>query len=784
MSKPSGHNLTRTQRVATLFGRQGSIARLLQATRTSLHFGFVLLFSVFVICYIVRAWEPPFPFRVHSVLNRDLICQTAFKVENQSATNEAKNRARWDVPHVFQKDSRSLVQLRDSLPNTVSELVQAGSYEALSDSNRALWDEFCSNETVRSRLKRLSPPEAYAELQVEIKDDPDLAKFTGALTEAIQPLEDRGVLMKLGFGVNEGNQETINVYPASEANSKDIEMTSVKVSEVLIGDGSRLQKSIMSKFNSGVTAQFVYYYIHSRLKETLFQDASRTNEAIRTAVLEVETQYSEFTPGQLIFKAGYMLNPLDVDMLRVEHAESMKQRTKTESVSRFFGFFLLILLIFVLGWGFIYRRERRRPKTMLQVYAFAGSMILTIAFARIFQWITPGIGNPELIPLLIFAQCVAITFSWELSLVMSLELAVIIAISGNDGMAALTVFFLTTAGVVVQLGRLRTRNKLILVGLSGGTISFMITLIVGVLEENTFHLNMLLQAGLNFLWTLSSGFILTGLLPFIERPFGILTDMSLLELGDASHPLLVELSRRAPATHNHSIQVGNIAEAACEAIGARGLMTRIGARFHDIGKIFKPQYFSENQSNGENPHDTLEPRMSTLVIVSHVKDGVDLAEQYRLPQPLIDLIKQHHGTSLVTFFFGRAARLSKENPYGQPVDESTFRYPGPKPQTKEAAILMLADAVESACRSLGDAPPGRIENMVRQITKSKMDDGQFDESNLTLGELRTIENSIINTMLVIRHNRIKYPGQEGSTEPPIGGFNDNPDSTIINDPRR
>jgi putative nucleotidyltransferase with HDIG domain len=256
-----------------------------------------------------------------------------------------------------------------------------------------------------------------------------------------------------------------------------------------------------------------------------------------------------------------------------------------------------------------------------------------------------------------------------------------------------------------------------------------------------------------------AGFIMSGLLPFIERPFGIMTDMSLLELGDVSHPLLQELVHRAPATYSHSMQVGTIAEAAADTIGARGLMTRVGAYFHDIGKIFKPEYFAENQGAAGNLHSMLEPRMSTLVIVAHVKDGADLARQHRLPKPLIDLIEQHHGTSLVSFFYGRAMKLSKEAGNGD-IEEGTFRYPGPKPQSKEAVILMIADASESACRSMEGNSPGKIESMVRQITKQKLEDGQFDESGLTLSELKTVENSIINSLIAIKHGRIRYPGQE------------------------
>ena len=252
---------------------------------------------------------------------------------------------------------------------------------------------------------------------------------------------------------------------------------------------------------------------------------------------------------------------------------------------------------------------------------------------------------------------------------------------------------------------------------------------------------------------------MTGLLPFIEHLFGVLTDLSLLELGDVAHPLLQELVRRAPSTYNHSITVGSIAEAAAESIGARGLLCRVGAYFHDIGKMLKPGYFVENQGPDEdNRHETLVPAMSTLVIIAHIKDGADLARQHRLPQPIIDLIAQHHGTTLVEYFFDRAQQQA--DPNGGEVDESSFRYPGPKPQTKEAAVLMLADAVESASRTLVDPAPARIESLVREIAERRLHDGQFDESGLTLRELRTIERSMVMSLTSIYHGRIKYPEQK------------------------
>ena len=251
---------------------------------------------------------------------------------------------------------------------------------------------------------------------------------------------------------------------------------------------------------------------------------------------------------------------------------------------------------------------------------------------------------------------------------------------------------------------------------------------------------------------------MTGLLPFIERSFGVLTDLSLLEVGDVAHPLLQELVRRAPGTYNHSINVASIGEAAAEAIGARGLLVRVGAYFHDSGKMLKPAYFIENQGQ-ENRHESLVPAMSTLIIIAHVKEGVELARQYNLPQPIVDIIAEHHGTTLVEFFYRRATELSQTDPNGTEIDEQNYRYPGPKPSSRESAVLMLSDAVESASRTLTEPTPARIASLVHDLAMKRLLDGQFDECGLTLEELELIERSLVKSLTAVYHGRVKYPDQ-------------------------
>jgi cyclic-di-AMP phosphodiesterase PgpH len=336
--------------------------------------------------------------------------------------------------------------------------------------------------------------------------------------------------------------------------------------------------------------------------------------------------------------------------------------------------------------------------------------------------------------------------------------ALIIVVSIGQGLSDYVILAASVATAVLLVGRVRSRRKLIYVGLVVSAVAFATTLGVGTVVEQPFD-TLLRGDAIQFAtWGISAGFLMTGLLSFIESLFGVQTELSLLELGDMAHPLLQELVRRAPGTYNHSINVASIAEAAAESIGARGLLVRVGAYFHDIGKMLKPGYFVENQGQEANRHESLVPAMSTLIIIAHIKDGADLARQHNLPQSIIDFIQQHHGTTLVEYFYRRASEQSEAN-HGGEVEESAFRYPGPKPQTKEAAVLMLADAVESASRALVEPTPARIENLVHEIAMKRLLDGQFDSCGLTLHELATIEDSLVKSLTAVYHGRVKYPSQ-------------------------
>ena len=271
-----------------------------------------------------------------------------------------------------------------------------------------------------------------------------------------------------------------------------------------------------------------------------------------------------------------------------------------------------------------------------------------------------------------------------------------------------------------------------------------------------------------------------GALPMLESIFGITTDISWLELADLNHPLLKRMTIEAPGTYHHSLVVANLAEAAAEAIGANPTMCRVGAYFHDIGKLVKPDYFTENMSADHNPHHELAPTMSALIIIAHVKEGVDLALKHGLKQEIIDVIQEHHGTSLVMYFYNRALQQQEDARQGGKImnirDEDipevrneSFRYPGPRPQTRESSLISLADTIESASRSLDKVSPQKIDQLINDLIDKRIQERQLDECDLTLSEIRRIAESFKFTLRSMLHSRIAYPGESsGTKEQPKG----------------
>jgi putative nucleotidyltransferase with HDIG domain len=291
-----------------------------------------------------------------------------------------------------------------------------------------------------------------------------------------------------------------------------------------------------------------------------------------------------------------------------------------------------------------------------------------------------------------------------------------------------------------------------------GLINVLLSLAIQTIYGAFYSVDTIIAAASGFTGGVFAGIIATGILPLIEISFGFTTDIKLLELGNLDQPLLRELMVQAPGTYHHSVIISNMVEATAKAVHANPLLAKVSAYYHDIGKVKKPLYFIENQMGGENRHEKLAPSMSSLILISHVKDGVDLAKEHKLGREISSIIQQHHGTNLISYFYHKAKeRILSKSGRVTDVKEEDFRYPGPKPQTKEAGLVMLADMVEAASRSLIDPTPARIQGMVQKIINKVFSDGQLNECELTLKDLHEIAKGFNKTLSGIFHQRIEYP---------------------------
>ncbi|MFQ5680550.1 MAG: HD family phosphohydrolase [Candidatus Omnitrophota bacterium] len=412
--------------------------------------------------------------------------------------------------------------------------------------------------------------------------------------------------------------------------------------------------------------------------------------------------------------------------------------------------YILPLLLFTL---FIY--SRYSPRCCYD-YFILGLLLTIIVFTARTIVFYPGHPSLYLIPVAAVSMLCTILFN-DITLTLVLSLAASLSagiIAGGDIYLSCILFVGGLFSGFLVLG-LRRRSQIMKAGIAAGIIQTM-----GVVLLNTHHLdNILPQIIPNLVNGLFSGIFVAGALPIFEYLSGTATNITLLELSDSNHPLLKKMVLEAPGTYHHSLIVGNLSETAAEAIGANSLLARIGAYYHDIGKTAKAEYFIENQQVSEGggwAHDQLKPSMSKMVIINHVKEGIELGRRYKLNDSIIDFIAQHHGTSLVFYFYCRALENEDED---EQVEEEGFRYSGPKPQSKETAIVLLADSVEGAVRALKDRTPKKISEMVRKVINNKFIDGQLDECELTLSDLNKIAGVFSRILSAVYHARIDYPAE-------------------------
>ena len=471
--------------------------------------------------------------------------------------------------------------------------------------------------------------------------------------------------------------------------------------------------------------------------------------------------YFQVKRGEMILRAG--------DRVREDHLLKIntlrEAQKKSQVLSVIIGLLILTVVVLVSLYQFSTKNIRKFVLSQKDLLLVSTTLLGTIGLFRLFQLFTDILGGQFLsipsssyqflFPIATGAMLIRIVLNSEVAIVYSLLASYFSSVlMGNQ----LFVFVFALTGSIVgahKVAQCEQRNVILKAGLIVGGVNLLTIVAYHLMSGTSSPMILLSDLVMGFLGGILASVLVLGITPIVESLFRYTTDIKLLELANMDNPLIKDLILQAPGTYHHSVIVGSLVEPAAKSVSANPLLSRVSAYYHDIGKLKKPLYFIENSGGAENKHENLTPKMSSLVLLSHVKDGIELAREHRLGQRLAHIIQQHHGTSLISYFYKKAK--DHEDPEINPSKEEDFRYPGPKPQTKEAGLVMLADEVEAASRALSDPTPSRIKNLVERIISSVFLDGQLEECELTLKDLHKIEESFTRVLNGFFHQRIDYP---------------------------
>jgi putative nucleotidyltransferase with HDIG domain len=702
---------------------------------------------------IVASEEELFPWTAGQRADRPIAARLDFQRVNQIRTVQERESRRRLTPNVF-RFNRSLV---DQLSGDLNEMLASARAfddfkqfvetssdrlkldEPAFDALRALSDEDGAEEyetwvnTVVERLKGENlvkrPTNAERDPMTHNADDAILIREDGS--------EDRVARHRLSYVTNEEHvvrlgRDLAEVFPPA--------LRTVVIDLIV--------RSIRT---DPAADQFQAVYVFDRERTIAALDAAG----------DIPPIYDHYKQGDVLVPAGTLITAEMLDILLSEHQAYLEAR---QSVSEFYqpwmrhyvGEIGIALMISIGLWLYVLRYQTRVIQSPVRCFAVAVLLLGMLAISRLLllggwseYW--------TLATTTTAAAILTIAYSQRFALGVSSLHAFLTTLAVNGSFELLMVLIVVNATAVFLLSDVRSRFRLIEVGLATAASGSLTTLLVGLMQRSEW-LAALGDASIAAAAALLAMAVVLILLPVIERAFGIATSMTLLEWADTSTPLLKQLIQKAPGTWQHSHLLGSMSEAAADEVGANGLLVRVGAYYHDIGKMCKPEYFVENQPASMNIHSRLAPRMSLLVILGHVKDGLALAREYRLPPVLHQFIAEHHGSTVVRYFHAKASgNHAGDARRRQEVDETDFRYPGPRPRSKESAILMLCDSVEGKVRSLSDPTPGRIESVVHDVVMERLLDGQLDDCDITLKELSRIEQSLVRSLCSIYHGRIAYP---------------------------
>lgn len=738
-------------------------------------FMYYLLF-IGIIAIINESWYPAFFYQIDYVPQRSIASRVEFNAVDAEGTQTARLRAKQKALRVFTKNNKPFGRMISDLHAALETIRQADDYNKVS---YRIWSQFMplkDDAAPLSGISSIQMKQCFMALKSLVKDDEKLSAFDLRLNEALQPYKDKGILFKVETDerLGEMRSDQIKIIPA---NDSDAQPVWENLENVIIRDWDSVNKRVKQSFGDTDVSDMLFRWLKLNLPATLELNIEQTEKEINQEVEKISDIQTTFLPRMIIVGAGKPISAGEWRFLSLEYKRWRSAQPISLCLLRFFSTWMLMSIVFFPILLFATRMRLTIFENSQQAMVLCIFTLLVLTASKYLS----NLGcNAQTMVLFMYGIALGIAYGRKTTMLL-LSCVIIASVLGSGGGVMEWLYQTGVMGVaVLPLDRIRNRKKIIFISFGTALTAFVLAITCNILNYQPLDLSLLKLAGISALWIIAGGFLMHGMLPLEERVFGIVTDTQLLELSDAAHPLLQELIQRAPSTYNHSMLVAAIAESAAQSIGAWGLLCRVGSYYHDIGKFVTPDYFVENQKSvSDSQHTNLTPSMSSLVIINHVKDGVALASKWRLPQQVVEFIQQHHGTTLVKYFFSKAQDEQKRkreeeasqsgilqdtHKNSESVDDSMFRYPGPKPQTKEIAIVMLADCVESACRTLVEPTPKRVEDLIKSIYDDKLQDGQFDETGLTFNELRTIQNSMVKSIMSIYHARIKYPTEDKTRE--------------------
>ena len=701
-------------------------------------------------------------------MEQAILARVTFHKEEPLETDQARERAGRESPSYYRLNEDLIASIQGQLQN----LHAAGRANETYEKFKAAVGKFDWPVTET----------AYGELRKLVDDDgvERFRKLVAGLGESlkgeyfVRPLtrEDRDP---------PPTADSVMLVGAKERDSSGSPDEAVKVNKynlqfITAGESVQGRATVLALPFPFALRPVVREILEQSLKaEPLFEfDREKTYAEMELAESRVPQAFTTYQAGKPIVEAGE-LDEADVALLALEHAEYLRYldssdpaaaALRTQRFAQRLGTTVLIFLVtltLAIHFGY-YESWALHSRT--KIMGTTAVLLLMLVLVRALG-MRLAVDEVAVLAAVLGAAVLTIGISQRVALICASALAFLIALSTHGGLGLFVTLIAAVAVTVFGLGDIRTRSRIMGVGTLAAATSFVATFAVGLADRQDVGY-VTVHAGWAALSAILAALVVQGTLPLIERLFRVATSMTLMEWKDASKPLLRRLAHAAPGTYNHSLVLATMADSACEAIGANGLLTQVGALYHDVGKIHKADYFAENQEAHINRHDNLSPTMSHLIIIGHVKDGIEMAKEYGVPRVLHQFIAEHHGTTVVRYFHHRATEqhpLKTHGRHDREVPEEQFRYQGPKPQSKESAILMLCDGVEGAVRAVQEPTPGRIESTVHQVLVARLNDGQFDDCDITLKELHAVEVALAKSLTRFYHGRVAYPKAEPKAAP-------------------